>query len=247
MIFQNPNQNTNMMLKKIFFGACLIGGAAMAGSCSGSANKADSETADAAQEETAPEFIRLNCVYNVGEERAAEATELARQLIAASQEDEGEIEYDMYESATRPGHFIIYETWKDQASLDAHSASEHFTSIVPQLEAIAPLAIGSFEKTSEAVTEGKQIRINCMMSAKDGETDALLDTAMKLVAASQNDAGMIDYDIYRSVTRPDYFMIFETWKDQPSLDAHSAAEHFRTLVPRMHELSATRNTDIFRY
>ncbi len=114
------------------------------------------------------------------------------------------------------------------------------------MEAIAPLAVGRFEKTNTD-TEGEQIRINCMMSAKEGETDALLDTAMKLVAASQSDAGMIDYDIYRSVTRPDYFMIFETWKDQPSLDAHSEAEHFRTLVPRMHELSATRNTDIFRY
>lgn len=246
MIFRNPNQNTNMMLKKIFFGACLIGGAAMAGSCSGSANKADSETAAAAQEETATEFIRLNCVYNVGEERAAEAAELGRKLVAASQEDAGEMEYDMYESATRPGHFIIYETWKDQPSLDAHSASEHFTTIVPQMEAIAPLAVGRFGKTDTA-TEGEQIRINCMMSAKDGETDALLDTAMKLVAASQSDAGMIDYDIYRSVTRPRYFMIFETWKDQPSLDAHSAAEHFKTLVPRMHELSATRNTDIFRF
>lgn len=235
------------MIKKIFFGACIVGGAVLAGACSGSNKNAADDANDAAEVQPAAEFIRLNCVYNVGDERAAEATELARQLIAASQEDEGEIEYDMYESATRPGHFIIYETWKDQASLDAHSASEHFTSIVPQLEAIAPLAIGRFEKTSEAVTEGKQIRINCMFSAKDGEADALLDTAKQLVAATQTDAGMIDYDVYTSVTRPGYFMIYETWKDKASLDAHSAAEHFTTLVPRLHELSATRNTDIFYF
>lgn len=109
----------------------------MAGSCSGSANKADSETAAAAQEKTATEFIRLNCVYNVGEERAAEAAELGQKLVAASQEDAGEMEYDMYESATRPGHFIIYETWKDQPSLDAHSEAEHFRTLVPRMHELS--------------------------------------------------------------------------------------------------------------
>lgn len=236
-----------MKLKKIFFGACLAGGAAIAGSCSGSTDKPDSGASTGAQEETATKYIRLNCVYNVSEEHAATASELGRKLVAASQDDAGEMEYDMYESATRPGHFIIYETWKDQPSLDAHSASEHFTTIVPQMEAIAPLIVGRFEKTGETSAEGKHIRINCMLSAKEGATDALLNTAKKLVAASQSDAGMIDYDIYRSVTRPGHFIIYETWLDQPSLDAHSAAEHFTTLVPRLHELSETTNTDIFGF
>ncbi len=235
------------MVKNLLLGICLTGGAAIAGACPANADKSGNDsTADTQSEQTAA-YIRLNCVYNVDNEHAADATALARQLIEASQTDDGEIEYDMYESATRPGHFIIYETWKDQPSLDTHSASSHFTTIVPQMQAIAPLTVERFEKNGLNAAGDGQIRINCMFSAKDGEKDSLLDTAKKLVAASQTDEGMIDYDVYISVTRPEHFMIFETWKDKASLDAHSAASHFTTLVPRLHELSATSNTDIFYF
>lgn len=233
------------MIKNLLIGACLIGGAAMTGSCSGT-NKNVENNADNSEEATV-EYIRLNCVYNVDEEHAAEAVELARQLIAASQTDEGEIDYDMYESATHPGHFIIYETWKDQPSLDAHSASAHFTTLVPQMQAIAPLTVESFEKTADAEVNDKQIRINCMFTAKEGEENALLDTAKELVAATQTDEGMIEYDIYTSVTRPGHFMIYETWTDQPSLAAHSVATHFTTLVPRLRDLSSNTTTDIFYF
>lgn len=51
------------------------------GACSGKTR--DTVTAGS-ESEPAVEYIRLNCVYNVGAERAAEATEPARQLIAAS-------------------------------------------------------------------------------------------------------------------------------------------------------------------
>ena len=126
-----------MKLKKIFFGACLAGGAAIAGSCAGITDKPDSGASTGAQEETATKYIRLNCVYNVSEGHAATASELGRKLVAASQDDAGEMEYDMYESATRPGHFIIYETWLDQPSLDAHAAAEHFTTLVPRLHELS--------------------------------------------------------------------------------------------------------------
>lgn len=235
------------MIKKILFGACLVGGAMMSTGCAGSGKTAESNAENESQEESTVEYIRLNCIYNVAEEHAAEAIELARQLIAASQNDEGVIDYDMYQSATHPGQFIIYETWKDQSSLDDHSASEHFTTLVPQLQAIAPLDVQRFEKISDPATDGKQIRINCMYTAKEGEEESLLSTAKALVEATQSDEGMIAYDIYESVTRPDHFMIFETWTDQPSLDAHAAAPHFATYVPQMRDFIAESSADFFYY
>ena len=104
------------------------------GACSGKTR--DTVTAGS-ESEPAVEYIRLNCVYNVGAERAAEATEPARQLIAASQADEGMIDYYVYVSVTRPENFMIYETWKDKASLDAHSAAPHFTTLVPRLHELS--------------------------------------------------------------------------------------------------------------
>lgn len=235
------------MIKKLLFGACLVGGAMMSSSCAGSGKNTESKAEVEIQEEPTVEYIRLNCIYNVDDEHSVEAIELARQLIASSLNDAGVIDYDMYQSATRPGRFIIYETWKDQASLDDHSASEHFTKLVPQIQAIAPLDVQRFEKIADAPTEGKQIRINCMYTAKEGEEDSLLATAKELVAATQSDEGMIEYDIYTSVTRPNHFMIFETWTDQPSLDAHAAAPHFATYVPQMRDFIAESSADFFYY
>ena len=152
------------------------------------------------------------------------------------------MEYDMYQSETRPGHLVIYETWKDQASLDAHSATSHFTTIVPQMQALGELSIDAL--TPEA--QGTTIRINCHVVAKDEASKVqIIAKAKELVAASLNDAGVIEYDILSSVTRPNQLMIYETWKDQPSLDAHSASAHFTRLVPEIQALAADMSIEQF--
>ena len=130
---------------------------------------------------------------------------------------------------------MIFETWKDQASLDTHSAAAHFTRLVPQIAnaAVGEMAIQSFT----AKSEGDQIRINCMLKVAPENVTRALGLAQELVEASRKDGGNIDYDIYQSQTTPTNLMIFETWKDQPSLDAHSAAEHFTRIVPQLQEMA----------
>lgn len=59
-----------------------------------------------------------------------EAMAAAKKLTEKSQMHEGCILYDVYVSATRPNTFIICETWKDQASLDAHSQTPEFAECV---------------------------------------------------------------------------------------------------------------------
>lgn len=208
-------------------------------------HKAEQQEAAAPAEPTtsnAPAFIRLNAPLVVEVAKAPAAVELARQLIPASLKDAGAMEYDMYQSETRPGWLLIYETWKDQASLDAHSATSHFTTIVPQMQALGQLSIDAL--TPEA--QGTTIRINCHIVAKDDSSKAqIIAKAKELVAASLKDAGVVEYDILSSVTRPNELMIYETWKDQPSLDAHSASAHFTRLVPEIQSLSANMSIEQF--
>ena len=40
---------------------------------------------------------------------------------------------------------MICETWKDAASLDAHSKSAHFTTLVPQIQNLGSLKLEQFE------------------------------------------------------------------------------------------------------
>lgn len=90
-------------------------------------------------------MIRLNCFIRVVPEHRAEVVDLALKLVEASLTDAGCVAYDLFESATRPDVLMICETWADQASLDAHSASSHFTSIVPKLQSVAEMKLERFE------------------------------------------------------------------------------------------------------
>lgn len=51
----------------------------------------------------------------------------------------------MFESATRPGILIICETWRDEASLAAHSASEPFVKCVAILNDAGEMKIEKFD------------------------------------------------------------------------------------------------------
>ena len=61
---------------------------------------------------------------------------LAEELVAATRQEEGCIQYELLQAAENTLHLVMQEAWASQAALDAHSASAHFMSIVPQLAAL---------------------------------------------------------------------------------------------------------------
>lgn len=74
------------------------------------------------------------------------------------------------------------------------------------------------------------IRLNCFFQAAEGQYATALEAAIALTAASRNEQGCIAYDVFESATRPNIFMICETWADDEVLAAHSASEHFKKYV-----------------
>lgn len=71
-------------------------------------------------------MLRLNCFIKVSAENRATVLNAAKTLTATSLQQDGCVAYDIFESATRPDVLMICETWRDQAALDAHSASDVF-------------------------------------------------------------------------------------------------------------------------
>ena len=58
---------------------------------------------------------------------------LAKELVEKSRAEEGNVSYSLNQStADRKVHAFI-EIWKDQAAIDAHNQTEHFTTILPKL------------------------------------------------------------------------------------------------------------------
>lgn len=205
-------------------------------SCAQKAAQQQQEEEGAAGEPAATgNEIRINCLYKVAPADVSKIVKLSKELVAASRKDAGNIDYDIYQSQTDKTQLMIFETWKDQASLDVHSNAAHFMRIVPQIAnaAVGEMSIQSFTANSE----GNEIRINCLLKVAAENVTRALGLAQELVEASRKDGGNIDYDLYQSQTDPTQLIIFETWKDQPSLDTHSAAEHFTRLVPQLQEMA----------
>ena len=48
-----------------------------------------------------------------------------RELVEATQAEDGCVSYDLYESGSAPGTFVTVERWRDAASLEAHMTTPH--------------------------------------------------------------------------------------------------------------------------
>ncbi len=90
-------------------------------------------------------MLRLNCFISVAPDHRKEVLEAAIRLTAASLSQEGCVAYDIFESATRPEVLMICETWRDQAALDAHSASQVFVDEVGKMRSLAEMKLETFQ------------------------------------------------------------------------------------------------------
>lgn len=86
-------------------------------------------------------MIRLNVFIQVSENNRVALLEVAKELVTASLNDSGCIAYDIFESSTRNDVLMICETWTDDASLDAHAGSVHFTTLVPKIQELGTMKI----------------------------------------------------------------------------------------------------------
>ena len=58
----------------------------------------------------------------------------ARELVAASRKEAGNLEYHLHQDVNDANVLTFIEYWKDDAAIEKHGASAHFTSIFPRLQ-----------------------------------------------------------------------------------------------------------------
>ena len=78
-------------------------------------------------------MIKIVATTLVKEGMEEQYKEEARELVACSAAEEGNIMYTLNQDINNPRSFAMIEIWKDQDALDRHNNSEHFTRIVPKL------------------------------------------------------------------------------------------------------------------
>ena len=80
---------------------------------------------------------------NAGEEK--KFLDLLNKLGEASRAEAGCIEYILHKDVQKPLTYCIIEKWKDQAAIDFHNSTSHFTSIVPKIIEIAKAEIDVYQ------------------------------------------------------------------------------------------------------
>ena len=90
-------------------------------------------------------MIRLNCFFQAKKGKYNEALEAAILLTAKTQQHEGVISYDVFESATRKDVFMFCETWLDEESLALHEQTPEFAEYAGILSKCGTLKIEKFE------------------------------------------------------------------------------------------------------
>lgn len=91
-------------------------------------------------------MIRLNCFFKAhSESDYKEALRAAVALTEKSQNHEGCLAYDIFQSATRADVFMICETWENRDVLKAHSETPEFVENVAVINRCGEMKIESFD------------------------------------------------------------------------------------------------------
>ena len=85
-------------------------------------------------------MIKIVAKRTVRPDEVSRYLELARELVEKSQAEEGNISYTLNQNLSDPRTFTFLEVWRDQAAIDSHNASEHFTRLVPMLGGLVETA-----------------------------------------------------------------------------------------------------------
>ena len=80
---------------------------------------------------------------NPGEEE--KFLNLVTQLSEASNAEDGCIEYILHKDVSKSHTYCIIEKWRDQAAIDFHNSSTHFTTIVPKITDIAKADVSVYQ------------------------------------------------------------------------------------------------------
>ena len=81
-------------------------------------------------------MIIIHAFINVKSEKRKEFLELAKQVTAPSQAEEGNISYYCYEDPEQNGNFVFVEKWKDETAIKQHEEASHFKKFFAGIEGL---------------------------------------------------------------------------------------------------------------
>ncbi len=86
-------------------------------------------------------MISIVAKFEVNKGEEEKFLDLVNELGEKSRAEKGCIEYILHKDKEDERNYCLIEKWKDQAAIDEHNNSIHFTGIVPLISEIAKIEV----------------------------------------------------------------------------------------------------------
>ena len=158
---------------------------------------------------------------------------LLKQYRDASSKEDGNLRAAALAEIERPNRFVVVESWRDKAALEAHGQSAATLKFRDEFKPIADAPYDERINNALYVAQSKnesQSGAIYVLTHVDvipaGKEDCM--AALKSMSVdTANDAGNISYEALQQANRGNHFTVIEAWTDRKALDAHAMAAHTR--------------------
>jgi len=157
------------------------------------------------------------------------AIALLKQYRDTSAKQDGFVSIEVFEQLGRPGHFALFEVWRDQNAFDTRDAA-----VQKQLrDALQPIRVSDYDQRPYKTIslddrrggrpQGSQVVV---VSHVDVAPNPQVAVILKdLAEASRKEPGNVRFDVVQHTMRANHFTVVEVWRDQKALDLHVASLH----------------------
>jgi quinol monooxygenase YgiN len=158
------------------------------------------------------------------------AIALLKQYREASAQHDGFVSIESFEQIGRPGHFAVFEVWRDQKAFDARDAS----ALKRLRDALQPIRVSDYDQRPYKTIslDDRRGRVQASQVVVIAHVDVAPNPQVAvmlkdLAETSRKEAGSVRMDVVQHMMRANHFTVVEVWRDQKALDAHVAAPHTR--------------------
>jgi quinol monooxygenase YgiN len=142
----------------------------------------------------------------------------------------GALRIDVLQQIGRSNHFAVYESWRDNAALEAHRTTAETRKLDDVLQAtrVSPIderLLSVVGPPSATVSGTGAIYVVTHADSVPPQRDAAAAALTELTIRSRQEAGNALFLATVQPNRNNHFTIIELWKDEKALDAHAVAEH----------------------
>jgi len=172
---------------------------------------------------------------DVGAGAVPQGVELITRYRDLSRREDANLEFTVLQETSRPNRFVIMEGWRDQAAFEAHdkgAAKADFEGAMkpvrnspPDRHLLQPFANAPARPIPAAGALFMVEHVD-FLGGDPAIAAAAAPLVKDLAEASQKEAGVVRYEIYRQPPpRINHYEVVAAWTDAKAFDAHETAGH----------------------